>query len=381
MGDDHDLSAALPEPPPPRPARREAAIDEALRHFDGAPPRAAPQSPAAPPSRPWFARPQLAAVATLALVAAIGLPVFLYGNRPLAPLDQPAEQVSPAATPKADTGSDAAPPASVVPPAAPIPAIESSARLIADAELAEAPKAAAPAPQAEARVADRAESKDRMDIAARGFAAPPPPPPPPPHASPPPPPPPPAPAIVATGARVARPAPAKSDGAIAESGAEEVVVTGSRINAAARRVAQRAAERGEWNACTINDPRRSLAACKNLINPAANGDAGRAAARVADGLSLAWRGDASGAIRAFDQAIAIAPRLSIAYLNRGLAYHDNGDTDRALADLNQAVRYDANARNYYNRALIRRQAGDIRRALADEDRAIRLDGNYEDVVP
>jgi hypothetical protein len=30
--DDTDL---LPEPPPPRPARRDAAIDAALRRFDG----------------------------------------------------------------------------------------------------------------------------------------------------------------------------------------------------------------------------------------------------------------------------------------------------------------------------------------------------------
>ena len=35
MAVEKDQSAWLPEPPPPRPARRDAAIDAALRRFDG----------------------------------------------------------------------------------------------------------------------------------------------------------------------------------------------------------------------------------------------------------------------------------------------------------------------------------------------------------
>ena len=35
MGDDDDIAASLPRPPFPAPARREAAIAEALRRFDG----------------------------------------------------------------------------------------------------------------------------------------------------------------------------------------------------------------------------------------------------------------------------------------------------------------------------------------------------------
>ena len=35
MAVEQDQAGLLPEPPPPRPARRDAAIDAALRKFDG----------------------------------------------------------------------------------------------------------------------------------------------------------------------------------------------------------------------------------------------------------------------------------------------------------------------------------------------------------
>ncbi|MDB5707855.1 MAG: hypothetical protein JWN66_4971, partial [Sphingomonas bacterium] len=154
-----------------------------------------------------------------------------------------------------------------------------------------------------------------------------------------------------------------------------IVVTGSRVARLSRNL------RGDWNACTVNDPNRSLAGCRNLVDPAATGPAGRAAARLADGLSLAWRGDNDGAIAAFDQAIALQPRLAFAWLNRGLAHERLGDLDRAIADLDRAVRYAPGAaRGYYNRSLLLRQRGDTRRARADQSRAVDLDLRYGAVV-
>jgi tetratricopeptide (TPR) repeat protein len=154
-----------------------------------------------------------------------------------------------------------------------------------------------------------------------------------------------------------------------------IVVTGSRV------ASPKANKRGDWNACTVNDPGRSLRNCRHLVDPAAKGAAGRAAARVADGLARAWEGDEDEAIAAFDQAIEIAPHSSFAYLNRGLAHRRNGDLDRALADLDRAVRQSPrSARAYYNRSLILRQRGDVRRARADEQRAIDLDPRYADLM-
>jgi tetratricopeptide (TPR) repeat protein len=162
----------------------------------------------------------------------------------------------------------------------------------------------------------------------------------------------------------------------ADTGVNEIVVTGTR-----RTALTRTAGRGDWNACTVNDPDRSLSGCGKLVDPNAKGPAGRAAAHLAAGLSQAWQGDFDGAIVAFDQAIAIDPRSSFAYLNRGLAYQHEGEPDLALADLDRAVKYASGAaRGYYNRAQLRRQRGDTRRAEADEDRAVNLDLRYQAVV-
>ncbi|MEO8375936.1 MAG: tetratricopeptide repeat protein, partial [Sphingomonas bacterium] len=181
-------------------------------------------------------------------------------------------------------------------------------------------------------------------------------------------------------APTAPPAPAMADAAPAREivvtgtlmskySSDDVVVTGQRRSAVAKPAAY-----GNWNACTVDDPKQRLEACRKLVDPAAPGSAGRAAARVADGLSRAWQGDLDSAIAAFDQAIAISSRLSFAYLNRGLVYAHKGEFDRALEDMNRAVRYAPDvARNYYGRSLLWRQRGDAKRAEADQARAIALD--------
>jgi tetratricopeptide (TPR) repeat protein len=168
--------------------------------------------------------------------------------------------------------------------------------------------------------------------------------------------------IAVTGTRV-------SKSSNADLSSADIVVTGQARSAARR------AGRGDWNACTVNDPNQSLSACKKLVDKAASGPA---ATHIAEGLSLAWQDDLDGAIAAFDQAIAVSPRLSFAYLNRGQAYLREGELTRALADLDLAVRYAPNsARNYYSRSLVRRQSGDTRRAEADEARAVDLDERYD----
>jgi tetratricopeptide (TPR) repeat protein len=159
--------------------------------------------------------------------------------------------------------------------------------------------------------------------------------------------------IVVTGARVARPN-LTSPSPVTVVGQEEVTLAGRRA----------AARRGDWNACTIDDPGRDLGGC-------------RASSRIAPGLARAWEGDWDGAVRAFDSVIAAAPRSSAAYLNRGMIHRRRGELHRALDDLDRAVRYAPRAaRNYYHRSLVLRQLGDVRRARADEARAVELDPRY-----
>src|SRR5262245_56508978 len=65
--------------------------------------------------------------------------------------------------------------------------------------------------------------------------------------------------------------------------------------------------------------------------------------------------------------------LSWAYFNRGNAYDDKGNHDRALADYSEAIRLDPkDAKVYYNRGLTYFDKGDYDRAIADHSDAIRL---------
>lgn len=161
-----------------------------------------------------------------------------------------------------------------------------------------------------------------------------------------------------------------------EDGGSDIVVTGSVVRA------NPYAARGDWNACTVIDPERSLRGCRSVIGVGAKGPAGEAATHLSDGLALAWRGEWDDAIAAFDQAIALKPKFAFAYLNRGLAHQREGDAARAAADLDLAIKYAPYAaRGYYNRGVLRREQDDRRGADADASRAVELDSDYPDPAP
>ena len=64
----------------------------------------------------------------------------------------------------------------------------------------------------------------------------------------------------------------------------------------------------------------------------------------------------------------------MAFSNRGNAYFDKHDYDRAIADLNQAIKLNPNSvRAYYDRGIAYGAKGDPDHAIADFDDAIKLD--------
>jgi tetratricopeptide (TPR) repeat protein len=69
--------------------------------------------------------------------------------------------------------------------------------------------------------------------------------------------------------------------------------------------------------------------------------------------------------------------LAIAYTNRGSAYDDLRDEDRAIADQDQAIKIDPKLDlAFNNRANAYGRKGEIDRALADYDEAIRLNPKF-----
>jgi Tetratricopeptide repeat len=355
MGSDDDIAASLPRPPLPAPARREAAIAEALRRFDGAEPARGSEDRSSARPQPWWSpqsRPYAATLAGAFMVALIGLPwVWTSFDRsvPNGGRERRAgvETTAPdAAMADADVaGTDPAPAG---------PQANTQSPDVADKDPGGNPTELARAgpPPAPAREAPIGRSEEPVaDSGAQETGE-----------------------VVVTGSRIRHPN-LESASPITVVGEDNITVTGTRLAHSAPR------RRGDWNACTIDDPGRSVAACRKRAGPAAKGVSGRAADHVADGVASAWEGDLDSAMASFDRAIELAPRSSAAYLNRALAWRRRGDLDRALADLDRAVRFSPRgARFYYHRSLVLRQRGDTKRARADEERAVALDPRYAPLV-
>ena len=219
MAVEKDQSAWLPEPPPPRPARRDAAISAALRKFDGLdePTGSSPQKARIS----WVSthRPQAAMLVSAMLLVVIGIPAALVSlrNPPATHESEPrqadvnVEPFAPAPPPAAPgagpTGqSSQARPSQLSSISSP-PTIVSAARgrVSAPPSAAEAKTVEEPSPAVAAPVIEPAPAPPAPSLEAS------------PLPSPPPPPPPPAPQALA-GAEKA------TDRAVADN----VVVTGSR---------------------------------------------------------------------------------------------------------------------------------------------------------
>ena len=314
-----DLS--LPQPPPPNPARREASIDAALRRFDGVPDAAAVPSPERPVKR-WagIARPQLAAFATVALVAMVSVPLWIERGPDLAqPAAPQSEAVAPSAgvaaiAPSTDSAAtDSAPESRVT--EAPVAAVRPRFETVPPAMSPPASRFDSPKPLA-AGPAQKAVT-DRLAVPVQEQAA----------AAPPPPAP----------AQVARATPA-----LAGEVADSIVVTGSR------------------RAESADDGEQTLRESRNE----------------------ARRRSAENAIVALDKKIDRAPTDAAAYVRRGEMWRRQGTLTRALADLDRAVRLaPRNARAYYQRSLVLRRLGQTERAEADEQRAIDLDKSFDAIIP
>jgi len=109
----------------------------------------------------------------------------------------------------------------------------------------------------------------------------------------------------------------------------------------------------------------------------AQGDLG--AAHFDRGLAWANRGEYDKAIADYDDAIRFNPHLADAYHSRGVAWVKKGEYDKAIADFDQAIRLDAqDAESFDGRGVAWLHKAEYDKAVADFDTAIRL--NMHDTV-
>ena len=87
------------------------------------------------------------------------------------------------------------------------------------------------------------------------------------------------------------------------------------------------------------------------------------------GLDLAKQLDGRSAAKPPE----VAPNDADAYINRGRAYHQLSQYDKAIADYTEAIRIDPDyADAYYNRGRAHRELGNLVKAKADFARAKEL---------
>jgi lipoprotein NlpI len=116
-----------------------------------------------------------------------------------------------------------------------------------------------------------------------------------------------------------------------------------------------------------------IVACTSAINSGRWQGSGLAWAYNNRGNAYNDKGDNDRAIADYDQAIQLDPQYAFAYHDRGNAYHDKGDNDRAIADYNQAIQLDLkDAVAYFDRGRVYLYADLLPKALADINQASAL---------
>ena len=95
------------------------------------------------------------------------------------------------------------------------------------------------------------------------------------------------------------------------------------------------------------------------------------------GLAYENKGEHDRAIADFTEAIRLDPKYDIEYYGRGLAYENKGDYDKAIPDYTEAIRLDPkDARAYWGRGVAYGKKDEIDKAITDLTEAIRLDPAY-----
>ncbi len=136
--------------------------------------------------------------------------------------------------------------------------------------------------------------------------------------------------------------------------------------------------------CAVPAAAADLAPAEKMLTEeietrALSGDA-LAKAHMARGTVRLLRKETAGALADYDAAVALAPKLTGAYLHRAIGRRETGDLAHALDDVSQALTLGTAdpAGAYYLRADLRLRLKDYKAAIPDYDQAIALDKDFGD---
>ena len=102
----------------------------------------------------------------------------------------------------------------------------------------------------------------------------------------------------------------------------------------------------------------------------------RSGAPWTEATTRSRNGEFDLALKAFDEAVRLAPKHVPLYLSRARTFMHMGEYDRAIADLDTAIRIHPDSlQAYTDRGSMRGLKGDVDGAIADYSEAIRIEHN------
>src|SRR5512146_2084087 len=132
------------------------------------------------------------------------------------------------------------------------------------------------------------------------------------------------------------------------------------------------------NGSDRKSPESQIKGCTWLINGTHETPLILATAHNNRGNAYSEKGDYDRAIEDYDLAIKFNPSYDKPFNNRGVAYQKKGDYDRAIKDFDEAIKLNPKyGRAFANRAETYQKKNDFERATQDYDDAIRLEPNLE----